>query len=286
MTKTVLITGASSGFGHQLVPRFLDAGWTVLAAMRNAEDRKALFKEEAARAADRLFVINLDVTNKQDREGVARFIEQRLDGRLDALVNNAGFGLFGALEDVTEAQMREQMEVNFFGLALLTRQLLPPLRRARGRVISVSSVLGYTGMPLSSLYSASKFAVEGLSESLYYELRPHGVQVAVVEPGAFRTGFRDNMVYGETSFDESSAYARQFAAFKRYRQTRDQRNGNPMEPVLDAVMKLAAAKKMPLRVRCGRDAKAGYAAKRLLPEGLHLAVLGKLFDKLFSSKSD
>jgi NAD(P)-dependent dehydrogenase (short-subunit alcohol dehydrogenase family) len=286
MTKTVLITGTSTGFGHQLVPRFLDAGWTVLATMRNADRRKDLFKDEAAKAADRLFIINLDVADAEDRAAVARFIDNRFDGRLDCLVNNAGFGLFGALEDVSEAQIRDQMEVNFFGLALLTRQLLPQLRRARGRIINVSSVLGYTGMPLSSLYAASKFAVEGLSESLYYELRPHGVQVAIVEPGAFRTGFRDNLAYGEKSFDQSSAYSSQFAAFKRYRETRETGPGNPIDPMLDAVMKLAAANKMPLRVRCGKDAKAGYAAKRLLPEGLHRAVLGKVFNKLFSGKSD
>jgi NAD(P)-dependent dehydrogenase (short-subunit alcohol dehydrogenase family) len=286
MMKTVLITGTSTGFGHRLVPRFLDAGWTVLATMRNADRRKDLFKDEAAKVADRLFIINLDVTDAEARAGVARFIEDRFDGRLDCLVNNAGFGLFGALEDVSEAQIRDQMEVNFFGLVLLTRQLLPHLRRARGRVINLSSVLGYTGMPLSSVYAASKYAVEGLSESLYYELRPHGVQVAIVAPGAFRTGFRDNLAYGEKSFAESSAYRSQFAAFKRYRDAREIGTGNPIDPVIDAVMKLAAARKMPLRVRCGKDAKAGYAAKRLLPESLQRAMLEKIFNRLLSNKSD
>ena len=286
MTKTVLITGTSTGFGHALVPRFLDAGWTVLATMRNAESRQDLFKDEAAKTVDRLFIINLDVADAEDRAAVAQFIDNRFDGRLDCLVNNAGFGLFGALEDVSEAQIRNQMEVNFFGLVLLTRQLLPHLRRARGRIINVSSVLGYTGMPLSALYAASKFAVEGLSESLDYELRPHGVQVAIVEPGGFRTGFRSNLAYGAKSFDESSAYRSQFAAFKRYREARETGPGNSIDPVVDAVMQLAAANKMPLRVRCGKDAKAGYAAKRILPEGLYRAVLSKVFNKLFASKFD
>ena len=286
MTKVALITGTSTGFGHALVPRFLDGGWTVIATMRDAERRQDLFKDEAARTADRLFVISLDVTDAEDRAAAARFIEARFGGRLHCLVNNAGFGLVGALEDVSEAQMRDQFEVNFFGLALLTRQLLPHLRRARGRVINVSSVLGYTGMPLSSLYAASKFAVEGLSESLYYELRPHGVQVAVVEPGAFRTGFRDKINYGEKSLDEASVYASQFAALKRYREARETGPGHPIDSVLDAVMKLARVRKMPLRVRCGKDARAGYAAKRLLPEGVYRAVLGKVFDRLFSAKPD
>jgi len=284
MNKTVLITGTSTGFGRHLVPRFLNAGCTVLATMRHAESRRELFKDEAANAADRLFIINLDVTDEADRDAVARFIEDRFDGRLDCLVNNAGFGVIGALEDLSETEIREQMEVNFFGLALLTRQLLPHLRRAGGRIINVSSLLGYMGMPMSSLYAASKFAVEGLSESLYYELRPHGVQVAIVEPGGFRTGFHRNIVYGEKSLDPSSAYASQSAAFRRYRKARDTGPGNPVDPVVDAVMKLASAKKMPLRVRCGKDAKASYAVSRMLPEGLHLAVLRKVFNKLFSSK--
>jgi NAD(P)-dependent dehydrogenase (short-subunit alcohol dehydrogenase family) len=282
--KSVLITGTSTGFGRRLVTEFLRAGWRVIATLRNAEDRKELFADDAANAPDRLFILSLDVAREQERAAVAEFIAKQLGGRLDCLVNNAGFGVVGAFEDLSETQIREQMEVNFFGLALLTRDLLPALRNARGRVINISSVLGYTGMPLSSLYCASKFAVEGLSESLYYELQPHGVQVAMVEPGAYGTGFRTNIVYGEKSFAETSAYKSQFAAFSDSRNRRDDGPGTPIDPVINAVMRLAAAKKMPLRVRCGKDAKAAYAAKRLLPAGLHRTVMSKVYEKLFARR--
>ena len=282
--KSVLITGTSTGFGRRLVTEFLRAGWLVVATLRNAGDRKELFADELANAPDRLFILGLDVARGTERAAVAEFVDQQLGGRLDCLVNNAGFGVVGAFEDLSEAQIREQMEVNFFGLALLTRDLLPALRRARGRVINISSVLGYTGMPLSSLYCASKFAVEGLSESLYYELRPHGVQVAMVEPGAYRTGFRTNIVYGEKSFAEASAYKSQMAALSDYRNRGADGPGTPIDPVIDAVMRLASAKKMPLRVRCGKDAKAAYAARRLLPAGLHRAVMSKVYEKLFARR--
>src|SRR5262249_31805249 len=105
MTRAVLITGVSRGFGRYLVPRFLNADWTVLATMRDADRRKDIFKDELEKTADRLFIINLDVTREEDRDSVARLIERRFDGQLHCLVNNAGFGLFGALEDVSEAQL-------------------------------------------------------------------------------------------------------------------------------------------------------------------------------------
>jgi len=283
--KSVLITGTSTGFGRRLVTEFLHAGWRVIATLRNAEDRRELFADDTAKAGDRLFILSLDVAREQERAAIAAFIEKQLGGRLDCLVNNAGYGVIGAFEDLSEAQIREQMEVNFFGLALLTRDLLPFLRNARGRLINVSSVLGYTGMPLSSLYCASKFAVEGLSEALYYELQPHGVQVALVEPGAYRTGFRTNIIYGEKSFAETSAYKSQFAALSDYRNRRDDGPGTPIDPVINAVMRLAAAKKMPLRVRCGKDAKAAYVAKRLLPAGLHRMVMSKVYEKLFARRT-
>lgn len=282
--KTVLITGTSSGFGRLLVPEFLRDGWTVIATLRHAEQRSELFKTEMSSAPDRLFLFSLDVSDEKDREAAAKFIAEHFEDRLDCLVNNAGYGLFGALEDLSEAQIREQLEVNFFGLVCLTRKLLPQLRRARGRIINLSSVLGYTGMPLASLYCASKFAIEGFSEGLYHELKDHGVQVALVEPGAFRTSFADKQVWGEHSFDNGSPYRKQTEAYSRYREQRASGEGVSPEPVVNAVMRLAASRQMPVRVRCGKDAKGVYALKRLLPESLQTAVLTKVYGRLFSSK--
>jgi NAD(P)-dependent dehydrogenase (short-subunit alcohol dehydrogenase family) len=282
--KTVLITGTSSGFGRLLVPEFLRAGWTVIATLRNAEQRAELFKNEMSSASDRLFLFSLDVSDEKDREAAAEFIAEHFEGRLDCLVNNAGYGLFGAVEDLSEAQVRDQLEVNFFGLVLLTQKLLPQIRRAQGRIINLSSVLGYTGMPLAAMYCASKFAVEGFSEGLHYELKPHGVQVALVEPGAFRTSFADKQAWGEHSFDKDSPYQKQTQAYSRYREQRAKGEGTSPVPVINAVMRLAETARMPMRVRCGKDAKGVYAVKRLLPQGLQTAIFMKVYARLFSGK--
>src|SRR5262245_25417622 len=212
--KTVLITGCSSGFGQLLVPEFLRDGWQVIATMRGAEKRQALFSKELQQYGDQLAILLLDVTNAEERRAVRDFIKERFGGRLDCLVNNAGYGLFGAVEDLSEAQIRQQMEVNFFGLVLLTQILLPQLRQSRGRVINISSVLGFMAMPMSVMYCASKFAVEGFSEGLAYELEPHGVQVALVEPGAFRTNFAEKLTWGDKSSDTNSPYQKQTAAYR------------------------------------------------------------------------
>src|SRR5688572_23972764 len=164
--KVVLITGSSSGFGRLLVKAFLARDWTVVGTLRNAQRSEEIFHEELKAYAGRFFAPPLDVTREEERAAACDFIERRFEGRLDCLVNNAGFGLFGPLEESSEAQIREQMEVNFFGTVLLTRSLLPSLRKSGGRIINISSAMGYMGMPLSSMYSASKFALEGFSESL------------------------------------------------------------------------------------------------------------------------
>jgi len=282
--KTVLITGCSSGFGRLLVPEFLGAGWQVIATMRGAESRREQFTEEGEKYRDRLSLLSLDVANEEERTAARAFIEERFGGRLDCLVNNAGYGLFGAIEDLSEAQIREQMEVNFFGLVLLTRTLLPQIRKARGRIINLSSVLGYLAMPMSVMYCASKFAVEGFSEGLYHELKPHGVQVAIVEPGGFRTHFTEKLAWGEKSFDKDSPYAKQTASYRRYREQRATGEGVAPTPVIDAVMRLAKAKKMPMRVRCGKDAKAAYAVKRALPEALQTTVFSSVYEKIFAGE--
>lgn len=279
--KTVLITGSSSGFGRRLVTTFLSEGWTVLATLRDAEQRAPAFEEETAISSGRLKLLSLDVTQEEDRAAVGRFITEKAGGELNCLINNAGFGLFGALEDLSEQQIRQQMEVNFFGLVLLTRKLLPYIRTARGRIINISSVLGYMGLPLASLYCASKHAVEGLSEALYHELKPHGVQVGIIEPGAFRTNFGQNQAWGENCFDEDSPYRAQTEGYSRFRERRSGGSGTPMDPVIAAIVKSATAKKMPFRVRCGRDARATYAVKRLFTEGQAVALFSRIFRRAF-----
>jgi len=277
----VLITGSSSGFGRLLVNAFLARGSRVIGTLRNAQRSAEIFREELKDHADRFFPLALDVTSEAERAAASEFIEHKLRGRLDCLINNAGFGVFGPLEDLSEQQIRNQIEVNFFGTVLLTRQLLPQLRKSRGRIINISSALGYLGMPLTSMYSASKFALEGLSESLYYELKPHGVQVAIVEPGRFRTDFGKNQQFGEQHLAEQSPYAAQSRSFTRSGEQRASRPGNPPTPVVEAVVRLATMNEMPLRIRCGTDARLGYGVKRILPEKLQTMVFSAVFRRMY-----
>jgi NAD(P)-dependent dehydrogenase (short-subunit alcohol dehydrogenase family) len=177
MPRTVLITGASSGFGRAATLRFAEEGWNVIATMRQPEAGADLAR------LDRVLVTRLDV---QDRASIGQAIASGLErfGGIDVLINNAGFGLFGIFESTPREKIQEQFDVNVFGVMDVTRAILPHFRqRQAGVIINVSSGAGVFGLPMISLYNASKFALEGFSESLSYELLPQGIVVKIVEPG-------------------------------------------------------------------------------------------------------
>lgn len=183
MTRTVLITGTSSGLGRATAKHFHAKGWNVIATMRTPE------RETEFGQFDRMLVARLDVQDAGSIRsavdaGIARF------GSIDALVNNAGYGAFGPLEAIPAEKIRRQFDVNVLGLLATTQAVLPHFRANRaGTIVNVSSMGGRLAFPLGSLYHGTKFAVEGLSESLQYELAPLGVHVKVVEPGGILTDF-------------------------------------------------------------------------------------------------
>lgn len=233
--------------------------------MRRAAERAGLFAGEEGR----LEVLSLDVADARERDAVAARAAS-----LDCLVNNAGYGLFGALEDLDEEQLRRQMEVNFMSAALLTRALLPALRTARGSVLFVSSVLGQAGFPLTSAYCASKFAMEGLAESLHYELAIVGVRVGIVQPGGRKTSFGANTEWARGAGQAFAAVtARYRALVERTRERGGERSG---EAVARALVKLAEARRVPLRTRVGADAAALRAAD-VLPEGARTRLFGAVW---------
>jgi len=183
MKKTVFITGASSGFGKETVRLFHEKGWNVAATMRSPE------KEGELAALDGVLVTRLDVTEEATISAAVKTAVGAF-GRIDVLVNNAGYGALGALEAASDAEIRRQMEVNLFGLIAVTKAVLPQMREQRsGVVVNVSSVGGRITFPFSSLYHATKFAVEGLTEALQYELNPFGIRTKIIEPGGYRTEF-------------------------------------------------------------------------------------------------
>jgi len=182
---TWFITGASSGFGMAFARYALDRAYNVVATARSVGKLEAL----AASAPDRVLVHTLDVTVRSEAEqaiaaAIARF------GRIDVVINNAGYGIIGAIEETPDAELRALMETNFFGAVSVTKAALPLLRRRRaGAIVNISSFGGQTSFAGGGAYSASKFALEGMSEALAQEMAPFGIKVLIVEPGAFRTGF-------------------------------------------------------------------------------------------------
>ena len=271
--RRVLVTGSSSGIGRLAVSELLRRGWSVLATMRRADERRDLFAGELAANPGTLEVMSLDVADPAERAAVVAHVMET--GVLDCLINNAGYGLFGALEDLSEEQLRRQFEVNFFGAALFTRDLLPALRRCGGSVLLVSSVLGRAGFPLTSGYCASKYALEGLGEALYYELQPLGVRVGIVEPGGRRTRFGDNVEWAAGS---AEPYREVTSSYRRLLDRVRGRGGKrSAESVVTALVRLAEAKTVPLRTRVGGDAAAMSLAESLLPERARTRLFGAMF---------
>ncbi len=181
MKQTILITGASSGFGKETVKLFHQKGWNVVATMRTPDGSFA--------DLDNVLVARLDVTDKASIASAVAAAVQRFGG-IDVLVNNAGYGTLGALEAASDTVIRDQFEVNVFGLIEVTRAVLPGMRARRsGVIVNVSSIGGRVTFPYCTLYHATKFAVEGLTESLQYELNPFGIRLKIVEPGGYKTNF-------------------------------------------------------------------------------------------------
>jgi NAD(P)-dependent dehydrogenase (short-subunit alcohol dehydrogenase family) len=187
MTKTVLITGASSGIGRATALYFQKQGWNVVATMRSPD--KETDRADSLAKLDRLICLKLDVTDHQTiidavAETIARF------GAIDVLVNNAGYGMLGAFETSTPAQIQRQFATNVFGLMETTRAVLPHFRdRKQGVIVNVASIGGRVAFPLYSLYHSTKWAVEGFSESLQHELLAFNIRVKIVEPGPIKTDF-------------------------------------------------------------------------------------------------
>lgn len=245
-----------------MVPVLARDGWRVIAGVRGGRERTSDLDAE---------VVDFDVTSEEERRRVVGSLE-----RLDCLINNAGGALFGPFEEISEGELRATFETNFFAALTLTRECLPLLRASRGRIVNISSVFGYTGFPMSSIYCASKFALEGWSESLHHELRPHGVGVTLVEPGGFRTRFGVNARWPKRRLE---SYAKQRAAMSAFRDKLSAGKGKAPEPVARAVAKLLASDAAPIRLRVGADARATWLLRKWLPEAIGDRLFARVFDR-------
>lgn len=274
--KTVLITGCSSGLGLSMTKLLLAHDWRVIATARDLEKSTELLNFQHPL----LSILKLDVTNVADREVIKDFIDNKLNGQLDCLINNAGYGQFGPLEELTEAQIRNQLEVNLFGVIFLTKMCLPALRQCNGRIINISSMLGYTAFPMQSLYVASKYALEGFSESLHYELAPHGVQVSLIEPGACQTRFGAN---AKTALPENklAEYRQQNNNLSRFREKLAKRKNKSPELVAVEMLNLLNKPTMPIRKIVGMDANIIYYLRKMIPANTFHTMMRFFYKSIF-----
>ena len=255
--KTWFITGASRGFGLRIAKLALEQGDNVVATARRAE---AVI--EALGPRERLLALPLDVTDEAQAKAAAAAAVEAF-GSIDVLLNNAGFGLLGAVEEASAADVERVYRTNVFGLLNVTRAVLPVMRAQRsGRILNISSIGGYRAGPGFGVYSSTKFAVEGLSESLHAELAPLGVHVTVVEPGYFRTDFLD-----ATSLTVSGGEIEDYAetAGRVRRVAADLNHGQPGDPdrLAQVIVDFADAANPPVRLPLGSDTVAAIEAKHV-----------------------
>jgi NAD(P)-dependent dehydrogenase (short-subunit alcohol dehydrogenase family) len=245
--KTWFITGTSSGFGHAFATYALQKGYNVVATARNP----AKLKDLVAQAPDRVLALTLDVDRPRDAEAAVSAAVERF-GRIDVLINNAGYGIVGAVEETPETELRALMETNFFGAAAVIKAALPALRaQGAGAIVNISSIGGQLSFAGFSAYSASKFALEGLSEALAQEVAPFGVKVLIVEPGNFRTNLLGS---GTREMAAMDAYRQTVGATREFaRGMHGEQVGDPMKAAA-AIDRALAADKTPLRLQLGEDA--------------------------------
>ncbi len=280
--KTVLVTGCSSGIGLATAKRLRDGGWQVAPTARKNEDLEML-------RAEGFEPIALDVTDSASITAAASEVLERFDGQLGAIVNNAGFGLTSAIEDAPRAMFCDIFEVNVFGLQELTNRFIPVFRKQEyGRIVNVSSVLGELSLPFAGIYSASKFALEAVSDALRRELFDSGVAVSIVQPGPIETKFSKNLAH-KTERYPSSPDSPFLSFYKELIETR--KNGTagrtagafmkPPEAVAEKIFQTLESPRPKRRVRITVIAHFGAFVRRALPAAwIDSIMVSKLRKKL------
>ncbi|PSB26691.1 oxidoreductase [Stenomitos frigidus] len=254
-SKVWFITGSSTGFGRSLTEAVLNHGDRVVATARKPEQLDALLRQYPQTAK----AVRLDVTDPQDVRDVIKVALDRF-GQIDVLVNNAGYGAVGAIEEVSDTDIRRQFDTNVFGALDLTRALLPTFRQQRsGHILNISSVGGFVSFPASGIYCATKFALEAISEALSKEVESLGIKVTIIEPGAFRTDFNGrSLAAPATLMDE---YASTSGAMLQWLKDMDGKQPGDPDKAAAAMIQVVESDNPPLRLALGADAVETIAAK-------------------------
>lgn len=261
--RVALVTGASSGMGKAFAKALLAEGMVVYAVARRVEPMDELKRLGA-------ITLPMDITSEQDVQRVAERIRQD-HGALDVLLNNAGFGLYGAMEDISLEQARYQFEVNLFGLARLTQLLLPGMReRRRGTIVNISSMGGKVYTPLGSWYHASKHALEGWSDCLRLELQQFGIHVVLIEPGAIETEFGQVLVQGLEAQDGTGAY-REMVQKVASATERSHASGTLSQPqvIVELLLKAVRSRRPRTRYTAGKYARPMMFIRKWLGDRIY-----------------
>jgi NADP-dependent 3-hydroxy acid dehydrogenase YdfG len=266
MAQTVLLTGTSSGIGEETALYFAERGWNVVATMRHPEKRETRLHEK-----ENIHLLHLDVLDSDSIRAAVDAAVKQFD-RIDALVNNAGYAVLGPFEASTPEKVRAQFDTNVMGLMETTRHILPIFRKQKeGILINVASVAGRTTYPLYTLYNSTKWAVEGFSESLQYELRPLNIKVKIIEPGVIKTDFytRSLDVMTKAGLDDYNEFVKRVQA--RMMAAGD--DGSPPSVIAETIYRAATDGSWRLRYAAGKNTSVVFALRKLLPDSIFLAIL-------------
>ncbi|MGN6633143.1 MAG: SDR family oxidoreductase [Nitrososphaeraceae archaeon] len=277
--KVALVTGSSSGIGFETSLMLARAGFNTYASMRNLEKSKNL-TEIAKKEKLPLQVVQLDVNNDGSvKDAIVKIL--KADQRIDVLINNAGYGLFGSVEDTSIEEIKAQFETNFFGVVRVTQQVLPLMRRQNsGTIVNVSSVGGLIGLPALSAYHSTKFALEGLSESIAFELEPFGIRVVIIEPGVIRTNILNSSSSAKKALDPKSPY---FSLSQKlndnFKSMMESELSSPPEEVAKVILQAVTSENPQLRYSVGDDAAKLTHARKNMPDKEFRKMIMKNFSK-------
>jgi len=258
--KIAVVTGCSSGIGLETAIHLAKNGFKTYATMRNTNKSDAI-NQRAQSENLSVEILQLDVTDDASVKNAINTIVEK-DGQIDVLVNNAGYAILGAVEDLSSEEIKDQFDTNVFGVYRTTQAVLPTMRKQKnGRIITISSLAGFMGMPIGSAYVASKFAVEGFTESLRHEVAPFGIHACVVEPGAIKTGIMETTPFAKKSM-ENSAYSDMTQAIGKAMRNVLENQSSPPSVVAEAVLKAATSDNPETRYTAGEDAKMIQQARK------------------------
>jgi len=273
--RSILITGSSSGIGRAAAERFAARGWRVFASMRDPGRGEAL-RARAAERGWRLTTPALDVTDDVSVAAAAADVLGETGGRLDVLVNNAGYYAFGPLEETSPDELRAQLETNVVGVLRVTRAVLPAMRARRaGTVVTLGSVSGRVAVPISGPYAASKWALEGMIESLRLELIPFGVRVALIEPGPYHTALHENERLSADAGRADSPYADLLASYRR--QSDKLPRQDDLDPLIDVIERAATSENPRLRWPVGPTSLTGGRLRAFVPDRVYEWLMRLVF---------